>query len=228
LFLLDRHGIAAGILIQPSFLGTDQRHLLDALAKAPGRLRGIAVVERDAPSSLLDGLQAKGIVGIRINLVGIKRGGLEPFLTPALLAEVRCRNWTLEVQAEGKHWVELMPELVRSGARVVIDHFGRPSEEGIRCAGFQAILAAAPRMDLHVKLSAPYRFGPQHAAPCAAALHHTLGADRLVWASDWPWTQHPEVTDYTATLAALESWFPDTALRQRILVDNPASLYGFR
>jgi predicted TIM-barrel fold metal-dependent hydrolase len=228
LSLLDRHGIAAGILIQPSFLGTDQSHLVDAIATAPDRLRGIAVIARDAPGSLLDALQAKGIVGIRINLAGVKRGGLEPHAAPALLAEIRCRNWLLEVQAEGPHWVDLMPELARSGTRVVIDHFGRPSADGVRCPGFRAILAAARGMDLHVKLSAPYRFGAQHAAACAAALHDALGPDRLLWASDWPWTQHPEVTDYTALLAALATWFPDAALRQRILVDNPAALYGFR
>lgn len=229
LALLDTHGLAAGILVQPSFLGTDHSHLLDVLAKARDRLRGIAVVARDAPAAALDALEAKGVVGIRVNLIGAKLDGLEPFVSPALLAELRRRNWLIEVQAEGVRWTKLMPELVRSGARVVVDHFGRPSPaRGVACPGFQAILKAGRDVDLRVKLSAPYRFGPQHAGPCAAALHDALGADRLVWGSDWPWTQFPEITDYTGMLAALATWVPDPALRRRILVDNPRTLYGFR
>ncbi len=229
LALLDAHGLAAGILVQPSFLGTDHSHLLDVLVKVPDRLRGIAVVARDAPTATLDALQMKGVVGIRVNLIGTKQDGLEPFVSPALLAELKRRDWLLEVQAGGARWIKLMPELVRSGTRVVIDHFGRPSPtRGIECPGFQAILKAARDLDLRVKLSGPYRFGAHHAGPCAAALLETLGADRLLWGSDWPWTQFPEITDYTGTLAALAAWVPDPALRRRILVDNPRALYGFR
>jgi predicted TIM-barrel fold metal-dependent hydrolase len=229
LALLDAHGIAAGILIQPSFLGTDHSHLLDVLAKAPSRLRGIGVVARYATAATLDALQTRGVVGIRVNLIGTKHDGLEPLVSSALLAELRRRDWLIEVQAEGARWIKLMPELARSGARIVIDHFGRPSfGQGVHCPGFQAILQAGRDLDLRVKLSAPYRFGAQHAAPCAAALHDALGPDRLLWGSDWPWTQFPEVADYTGTLAALAKWFPDPALRRRILVDNPRALYGFR
>ena len=228
LALLDAHGLAGGVLVQPSFLGTDHTHLQTALAAAPHRLRGIAVVARDATASQLDTLQASGVVGIRVNLIGDPRDKLEPFASPSLLAELRRRNWLLQVQAEGPHWVRLMPDLVRSGARVVIDHFGRPSQaEGAKCLGFRTILKAARDLDLHVKLSAPYRFGPQHAHACAAALHEALGPDRLVWGSDWPWTQFPEVSDYAALLEALSEWLPEHAVR-RVLVDNPRSLYGFR
>ena len=150
-------------------------------------------------------------------------------MSPPLLAELKRRSWLLEVQTEGTRWIKLMPELTRSGARIVINHFGRPSSgQGIECPGFQSILQAARDLDLWVKLSAPYRFGARHAAACAAALHDALGSERLVWGSDWPWTQYPEVTDYTKILAALAKWFPDPALRQQILVDNPRALYGFR
>jgi hypothetical protein len=36
--LLDAHGIAAGILVQPSFLGTDNEYLIAALARACRRV----------------------------------------------------------------------------------------------------------------------------------------------------------------------------------------------
>lgn len=223
--LLDAHGMAGGVLVQPSFLGTDNTHLLEAIASAPGRLRGIAVVARDAPPEVLDDLAAGGIAGIRFNLLGAKEPGIEALATPALFREVARRGWHIEVHAEPDWWPALLPALTRAGVCVVVDHFGRPS--GPRCPGFQAILKAARDLDLRVKLSAPYRFGPQHAAECAAALHDAFGPDRLVWGSDWPWTQHPEIDGYDTALRWLAGWLPDPALRRRILVDSPRALYGF-
>jgi predicted TIM-barrel fold metal-dependent hydrolase len=51
----------------------------------------------------------------------------------------------------------------------------------------------------------------------------------MVWGSDWP---HPTAKDddkpNDATLVDLLSeWAPDEATRRRILVENPAELYGF-
>lgn len=225
--LLDAHGLA-GVLVQPSFLGTDNTYMLDAVAQAPERLRAIAVVAANVAGTALDRLAVGGTVGIRLNLIG--RGGapLDAVAPPALLREMARRNWLVEVQAEGPHWPDLLPALIASGARIVIDHFGRPTPAlGAACPGFQAILKAARNADIWVKLSAPYRFAPRHAAACAALLSKALGAHRLVWGSDWPWTQHPEITDYGATLAWLADWIPDAAMRRRILCDNPRTLFGF-
>jgi predicted TIM-barrel fold metal-dependent hydrolase len=57
--------------------------------------------------------------------------------------------------------------------------------------------------------------------------------DRLVWATDWPHSAaFPPDDGRTmpndgALLDLLADWVPDAALRARILVDNPARLYGF-
>ncbi|MCS0468087.1 hypothetical protein LV178_22070, partial [Burkholderia mallei] len=39
---LDAHRVSHGVLVQPSFLGSDCRYLLRALARQPRRLRGVA------------------------------------------------------------------------------------------------------------------------------------------------------------------------------------------
>ena len=44
---LDEHGLERGVLVQPSFLGTDNSYLLAALAREPERLRGVIVVDHD-------------------------------------------------------------------------------------------------------------------------------------------------------------------------------------
>ena len=52
-------------------------------------------------------------------------------------------------------------------------------------------------------------------------------AERCVWASNWP---HPNIHPSPSTVAMLDlllDWAPDEATRCRILIDNPARLYGF-
>ena len=56
-----------------------------------------------------------------------------------------------------------------------------------------------------------------------------LAPQRMVWGSDWP---HPTAKDddkpNDATLVdLLAEWAPDEATRRRILVENPAELYGY-
>ena len=59
------------------------------------------------------------------------------------------------------------------------------------------------------------------------ALRAQCREQRLVWGTDWPWLQHPEITDYGATRAWLDAWLPDPAVRDAVLAANPAALYGF-
>jgi D-galactarolactone isomerase len=48
----------------------------------------------------------------------------------------------------------------------------------------------------------------------------------MLWASNWP---HPyrAAPSNAAMLELLLDWAPDEATREKILVDNPARLYGF-
>ena len=51
---------------------------------------------------------------------------------------------------------------------------------------------------------------------------------RLLWGSDWPHVRHKGVMPNDAVLLdQLADWGCDRELRQQILVDNPAALYGF-
>ena len=52
--------------------------------------------------------------------------------------------------------------------------------------------------------------------------------DRLVWASDWPHVSFKGVMPNTTDLLdQMLHWVPSEEMRNRILVDNPAALYGF-
>jgi predicted TIM-barrel fold metal-dependent hydrolase len=226
LALLDAHAIAGAVLVQPSFLGTDNAYLLAAIAQAPERLRGVAVVEPTIAIEQINRLEAAGVSGIRLNVI---RRAIPALAQPpwrGLIERVAWRGWHVEVLAEGAQWAEILPPLAAAGVRIVVDHFGRP-QGGLACPGFRAILDVGARADLWAKLSAPYGGAGAAARDCAQALLAALGPQRLVWGTDWPWLQHAEITDYGATRAWLDDWLPDPAVRDAALVANPAALYGF-
>lgn len=197
---LDRHGVEFGVLIQPSFLGTDNSYMLDALRMAGGRLRGVAVLAPTVSDEELARLDADGVVGIRFNMLGRTAPMRLDAAEVELAARAAQRGWQLEVQTDSRHIPGILAALVDLGAPVVFDHFGRPdSELGLWCPGFQAILAAPA--NVHVKISAPYRLGSVDIEPYLAELVSALGPARLLWGSDWPWTQHEQGRDYGALLA---------------------------
>ena len=133
--------------------------------------------------------------------------------------------------------IESFPDLDRtlSGfpTEVVIDHMGRPDPAaGIDAPGFRSLLRFLEGGRGWAKLSAPYRTsrtGYPYAdiAPFAQALVRAA-PERLLWGTDWPHVMLDPPVPNTGDLAALlPNWVPEAATRKRILVDNPARLYGF-
>jgi predicted TIM-barrel fold metal-dependent hydrolase len=233
LALLDAHGVSHGVLVQPSFLGTDNRFLIDALRASPARLRGVAVVDPRVDDATLQAMADAGVVGIRLNIVGMP---LPDFLRPdwqRLFARVHELGWHVELHRESRDLPLAARPVLDAGCALVVDHFGRPaSAPAIADEGFAWLLAAAACERIWVKLSAAYRNWPVATAATAAhdaaqALLKSLGPERLVWGSDWPHTQHREIADFATAHAAVADWVPDADVRRRILVDTPARLFKF-
>jgi predicted TIM-barrel fold metal-dependent hydrolase len=225
LALLDAHGVSHAVLVQPSFLGIDNRFLLAALRAQPRRLRGVAVVDPGIGESDLQALHRAGIRGIRLNLVGLPLPDLAQPDWQRLLACARALDWHVEVHRPAHDLAGAAQPVLEAGCRLVVDHFGLPDGQGVS----DWLLRAAAGGRTWVKLSAAYRSWTDAAPACAAAaaLLQAFGPGRLLWGSDWPHTQHRERVDYTRAHAALADWVPDAAARQRILVDTPAELFSF-
>lgn len=225
---LDAHGMSHGVLVQPSFLGTDNEYMLAGIAKAASRLKGIAVIAPAIEEAELDRLSARGVVGIRLNLVGRDLPDLAGAEWKQLLASLSRRGWQVEVQDEAKRLGEVLPRLVDSGVNVVVDHFGRPDPKlGIEDPGFKYLLTLGPTRRVWVKISAPYRLSDEIARAAVPLVKDAFGIERLLWGSDWPHTQHEKEVSYGDMLARLESWLPNAAERKTVLVDNPVGLFGF-
>ena len=225
----DLHGITHGVLTAPSFFGTDNSFLLSALAAAPGRLRGTVIVDETIDRAALDAMDRMGVIGIRFNM--LRRTDL-PDLRSApwrrVLEVIAALDWHVEIYVEGPRLASLLAPALAVGAKVVVDHFGNPDPQlRLDCPGFRALLAAVSAGRTWVKLSAPYRLGGADARPYARALLDAGGGGQLVWASDWPWTQHSEGLTYARTLEWLSEWVPDEATRARILGATPRALFRF-
>lgn len=230
--LLDAHGIAHGVLTAPSFLGTDNTHLLGALAAARGRLRGTVIVEPAVARETLEDYARLGVVGIRLNLYRRADRDVPDLGAPAyqtLFGRCAELGWHVEIYAEGPRLARLLPLVLRTGVHVVVDHFGSPDPElGAACAGFRYILSAFGGGRLWVKLAAPYRVGgPERARVYAAELLRAGGPRRLVWGSDWPWTQNEAGRSYRQCLDWLADWVPDEMQRCEILGATALSLFKF-
>ncbi|WP_109122365.1 amidohydrolase family protein [Azospirillum sp. TSO22-1] len=226
---LDAAGLSHGVLVQPSFLGTDNSYLLAALRRWPRRLRGIAVLDPGAPPARLRGLNDAGVVGVRLNLIGRPDPALTLDPWPLFLTRIADLGWQVEVQAEARRLPGLAAGLLRAGVGVVLDHFGRPDPAlGVDDPGFRGVLDLGRSGRVWVKLSGAYRCGGAGTARAALPqLKRYFGVERLLWGSDWPHTQFEGETCHAEARARLDDWLPDAAERAAVLVDTPRALFRF-
>lgn len=228
---LDRHGLSHGVLIQPSFLGTDNSFMVEALRRFPQRLRAVAVVDATVSEAHLDELAAAGVVGIRLNLIG---KALEDYAGPqwtALFERLARRGWQVEIQRGIDDLAQIVPAMLACGVDVVIDHFGLPAE-GIdpQKNAHRTFLSLLGEPKLWLKLSAGYRSGSDlaKAQRLLSQLRDAAGGlERFLWGSDWPNTQFEQQTGYAEQVALFEALLPDADERAQVLIDNPAKLFGF-
>ncbi|AWN36194.1 amidohydrolase family protein [Methylobacterium radiodurans] len=233
LTMLDRNGMARGVLIQPSFLGTDNGYMVSALRQAPERLRGIAVLSPEVDAGTMRDLAEAGVVGLRLNLIGRPDPDFGTPVWQSHLARVKDLGWQIEVQAEARRLGGLLPPLIAAGIPVVVDHFGRIDPAlGIADPGFAQLLGFGAGSGVWVKLSGAYRIGSgeagrETARAAAERLRASFGAGRLLWGSDWPHTQFETQASPAEALRDLEAWIPDAAERRIVLGDTPAKLFRF-
>jgi predicted TIM-barrel fold metal-dependent hydrolase len=231
--LQKRIGTTRTIVVTPSTYGTDNSCTLDAIAELGAAAHGVAVVDSSVTDAELTRLDGRGIRGIRFNLV-IAGGPTIDMLEP-LSKRVNDLGWHVQIQLLGDQIVEAADLLQRLPSPIVFDHMGRISEPaGIDHPAFAFMLKLVDRGRTWVKLSSAYQVsksGPPayDDASKVAAAYVRAAPERMVWGSDWP---HPTEKadakpDDAVLFDLLTEWAPQEAVRNRILVDNPAALYRF-
>jgi D-galactarolactone isomerase len=227
-----RLGLARAVLIQPVAYGTNNTCMLAALAALGPAARGVAVVPEDVGDRDLDLLGAQGVAGLRCFLLGV--AGTTNWDRAARLApRIAERGWHVDLQLDATELPEREISIHRLPGSLVIDHMGRlPSPPDPGGPEMAALLRLMDTGRVWIKLSAPYyssRSGPsryEDTVPVARRLV-SHAPDRCLWASNWPYPKQEPRPDTLELFHLLDVWAPDEKTRRRILVDNPAALYGF-
>jgi D-galactarolactone isomerase len=229
--LMQRLGVERVVAVQSILYGFDNRCMLDGMAQIGAGARGIAVVSADTAAAELSMLDDRGVRGARAFMLP---GGVLAWDELAPIAQrISQLGWLLQVQLDGRELPQRLELLASLPCPVVIDHIGKFLEPVAPAhPSFQALLRLLDSGGCWVKLSAPYetsRTGPPRFADVsllASALVRYAPA-RMLWASNWPHAGRDPKPDDAALLDLLLAWSPDQEVRNRILVDNPAALYGF-
>ncbi len=237
---LDRLGLERGVLVTASAQGDDNGTVLEALRAYPKRLRAVAVVRHDVSDKVLDELTDAGVRGARFNLFkhdgrAVYRNGVGIEDFTALAPRLKARGWHAQIWVHAPDLPDLAATLLKPGLDLVVDHMGRMSTtRGAADPGFQFLCGLLRDGKAWTKISGADRntaTGAPYAdiAPFATALI-AANPERVVWGTDWPhinYFKDGQVPNDGALANLLAQWMPDAALRNKVLVDNPARLYGF-
>ena len=227
-----RIGTKRVIVVQPTAYGTDNRCTVAAIAElGQASTRGVAVIDTSVSAAELQRLNVIGIRGARFQMLP---GGALPWeqMEP-VAARIADLGWHIQMQMDGRILKDREALISRLPCTVVIDHVGKFLEPvPVSHPGFQSLLRLLDRGNVWLKLAAPYevsKSGPPLYADVGALAKRAVEThpERMVWASNWPHVAAAVPEDDAMMLDLLLDWAPDTATRNRILVDNPSELYGF-
>jgi predicted TIM-barrel fold metal-dependent hydrolase len=230
-----RSGFERGVIVQGNAHGTDNSALLDALAREPRRLRAVAIAKDTVTGTELKRMADAGVRGLRFHHMPKGRGysalGLKSFA--ALAPRMADLGLHVQFMMDANYLDDALPYFEGWRLPIVIDHMGNiDAALGVEQAGFQLMSRLLAEGRLWVKVSGAYRISKRYPDyPDARAFHEALVAanpEQVIWGSDWP---HPRLEeampDDGHLLDLFNAWAPDAALRRKILVENPARLYGF-
>ena len=236
------------VIVTPSVYGTNNAATLDGMRHlGRKRARGVAVIDEKTSPADLDAMARAGIRGVRINLE--QAGVFDPEASgkrlDAIVQQIAGRPWHIELFSRPSVIAPLKARFDALPIPVVFDHFaGAQAALGPQQPGFDAVLDLVRSGKAYVTLSGAYRASERapdypDVAPLARALV-AANPDRLLWGSDWP---HPDSAavpgrkptdvapalpiDDGRVLNLVAEWVPASAIRTKILVENPKRLYGF-
>ena len=231
--LRDHLGFTRNVIVQATCHGADNRALVDALAHAGDRARGVATVRRDVTREELGRLHAAGVRGVRFNFVKRLVDRLPHEDLREIAAKIAPLGWHVVIYFEAAELPEIHELVTALPTVVVVDHMGRPDVtrpvEGESFQRFARLLEE--HRNFWTKVSCPERLsmsGPPDYADVVPFARHLVERfpDRVLWGTDWP---HPNMKSHMPDDGRLVDFLPRTAptdaLRRALLVDNPMRLY---
>ena len=228
-----RLGLSRAVFVQASCHGTDNRAMVDALERGEGRYAGVAMIDESFTTSDIAKLHDAGVRGTRFNFVAHLGGAPDLDVFWRLVDRVQPFGWHIVLHFDAKDLPQYADLLDRMPCPYVIDHMARvPVTAGVEQEPFRALLELMRDERCWVKISGAERLtadGPppyDDVVPFARALL-AAAPDRVLWGTDWPHPNVRHMPDEGDLLDLLADYAPDEAVRNRILVSNPETLYDF-
>lgn len=228
----DKLGIERAVLVQASCHGIDNRGMLDAIKSSNGAYRGVCIANDTFSENDFQDLHDGGVRGVRFNFVKHLGGAPNLDVMKTVLDRVKPLDWHLVIHVGAEDLIEYENFFNQLDMDIVVDHMARvPTSEGVGQKAYQILLDFMQRENWWVKVCGAERIAIQppfyDAVPYAQGLVE-LAPDRVIWGTDYP---HPNIKRYMPNDADLLDLVPliarDEATQKKILVDNPARLYGF-
>jgi len=229
--LHERLGVDRAVIVQTTVYKSDNRAMLDGIARSGGRWRGVALIDEHFTDADFLSLHEGGVRGVRFGFVKHLGGVPDLALVRRTAARIAPMGWHLVLHLDAGNIPEFLDFFGEFSLPVVVDHMGRvPVRDGLDQPPFRILLDLLKRPNWWVKVSGAERIsetGPPFAdaIPFAQRLIEAAPG-RVLWGTDWP---HPNVRwePDEADLVDLLPSFAGAAALHKVLVDNPARLYGF-
>ncbi len=229
----DALGFQRVVVVQPNAYQFDNSVALKAMKALGPAAKGIAVVNETTPEAEIERLSKAGMVGQRFFQMQWGAVGFERM--HAVMARVHPFGWLANLQLDGRELPKWEDSIKKLPGKLIVDHIGKFLEPvAAESAPFKSLLTLLDTGRCWVKLSGAYETSKTGAPKyedvsvlARALVRHA--PERMIWASNWPHPSAPKgnVPDDADLLDLLLDWAPDEAMRRKILVDNPAALYGF-
>ena len=229
--LQQRLGTSRTVIVTPSTYGTDNSATLDGMAQLAPNVRGVAVVDASVTDAELKRLDGLGMRGTRFNLV--QAGATTVEMLEPLSKRIADLGWHIQINAKPELIVEIEPLLTRLPTPLVFDHLAHvPRDQGVDSPAYKTMRKLIDQGRTWVKLSGAYQDtkvgAPTYADATPIAQAYVKAApERMLWGSDWPHPTEKDKPDDAVLFDLLAQWVPDETTRNRILVQNPETLYGF-
>ena len=228
--LHDHLGVERAVIVQASCHGSDNRAMLDALAWQPEHYRGVAIIDGNTPPTDIPVMHRAGVRGARFNFVKHLGGSPDMAVFQNILRRIRPLGWHVVLHVDAPDIVSLSDMIRGLTLPFIIDHMGRvPAKDGVDQQPLLVLLDLAKLNNCWIKVCGSERidFPPyDKAVPIAKKIVDAI-PDRVLWGTDFPHPNSTHDADEADLVDLVPKIAPDAGMQKKLLVDNPARLYGF-
>lgn len=228
--LHDHLGLTRAVIVQASCHGSDNRAMLDALAWQPELYRGVAILDENTPGTDIPIMHRAGVRGARFNFVKHLGGSPDMTVFANILRRIKPMGWHVVLHVDAPDIIPLSEMIRGLTLPFVIDHMGRvPAKDGVDQKPLAALLDLAKLDRCWIKVSGSERIDmpPYDKAVPVARKIVEASPDRVLWGTDFPHPNSTHEADEADLVDLLPKIAPDPVLLKKLLVDNPAKLYGY-